>query len=412
MRRTGGVSDADGAVEIAERVLRQNWLEGERDGVPLRLHAAEPRPLPVAVVLGLLLRGDRLAALRPGARAGRAGEPARRPAPGRLHRPHDLLGPAGLADPAALLQRRSRAAPSRPRRSSRRCSPGPGGSRSATRPRSRGSRAQMDWLAANRDLEGDGLLWIVQPDESGLDASPKFDPVWGRRANARIGFPLPGPPQPQARLRRPPDPRARRPGALRGRSSTRSGRSRCRRWGGPRRRRRWSSGSGTSAAALFLDEVQPGGERPRGPHLGGAGAAGPARPARGDRPAPGRGAPARTAASSSPRSRRPRSPPRSRATSRAAAAARSAATGAARPGSTRPGWSGSACGGSATTRRRARAGRRPDRRGRARRPARVLRPARRHRPRRQGLRLVGADRRDGRPRVAASAAQRAICSGR
>lgn len=50
--------------------------------------------------------------------------------------------------------------------------------------------AHLDWLAANRDLEGDGLLWIVQPDESGLDASPKFDPVWGRRANARVLFPL------------------------------------------------------------------------------------------------------------------------------------------------------------------------------------------------------------------------------
>jgi hypothetical protein len=49
---------------------------------------------------------------------------------------------------------------------------------------------QADWLAANRDLDGDGLLWIVQPDESGLDASPKFDPVWGRRADGRIGFPL------------------------------------------------------------------------------------------------------------------------------------------------------------------------------------------------------------------------------
>jgi hypothetical protein len=49
---------------------------------------------------------------------------------------------------------------------------------------------QADWLAANRDLEGDGLLWIVQPDESGLDASPKFDRVWGWRAAARIGFPL------------------------------------------------------------------------------------------------------------------------------------------------------------------------------------------------------------------------------
>lgn len=50
--------------------------------------------------------------------------------------------------------------------------------------------AQVDWLARNRDLEGDGLLWIVQPDESGLDASPKFEEVWGRRANGRIGFPL------------------------------------------------------------------------------------------------------------------------------------------------------------------------------------------------------------------------------
>jgi hypothetical protein len=47
-----------------------------------------------------------------------------------------------------------------------------------------------EWLVANRDLEGDGLLWLVQPDESGLDSSPKFDSVWGRRAHARLGFPL------------------------------------------------------------------------------------------------------------------------------------------------------------------------------------------------------------------------------
>jgi mannosylglycerate hydrolase MGH1-like protein len=47
-----------------------------------------------------------------------------------------------------------------------------------------------EWLSANRDLEGDGLLWLVQPDESGLDSSPKFDPVWGRRAHARLGFPV------------------------------------------------------------------------------------------------------------------------------------------------------------------------------------------------------------------------------
>jgi hypothetical protein len=49
---------------------------------------------------------------------------------------------------------------------------------------------QYDWLAANRDLDGDGLIWIVQPDESGLDASPQFDAIWGRRSHGLPGFPL------------------------------------------------------------------------------------------------------------------------------------------------------------------------------------------------------------------------------
>jgi hypothetical protein len=44
------------------------------------------------------------------------------------------------------------------------------------------------WLEANRDLDGDGLLWIVQPDESGLDDSPQFDAIWGRRAHGTPGF--------------------------------------------------------------------------------------------------------------------------------------------------------------------------------------------------------------------------------
>lgn len=47
-----------------------------------------------------------------------------------------------------------------------------------------------DWIAANRDLEGDGLIWLLQPDESGLDASPQFDSVWGWRAQGLPGFPL------------------------------------------------------------------------------------------------------------------------------------------------------------------------------------------------------------------------------
>jgi hypothetical protein len=36
---------------------------------------------------------------------------------------------------------------------------------------------QLDWFEQHRDLDGDGLIWIVQPDESGLDASPQFDAI-------------------------------------------------------------------------------------------------------------------------------------------------------------------------------------------------------------------------------------------
>src|SRR5437763_12535659 len=46
------------------------------------------------------------------------------------------------------------------------------------------------WLAEHRDLDGDGLIWIIQPDESGLDASPQFDVIWGSRAHGLPGFVL------------------------------------------------------------------------------------------------------------------------------------------------------------------------------------------------------------------------------
>ncbi|MGI8715326.1 MAG: MGH1-like glycoside hydrolase domain-containing protein [Solirubrobacteraceae bacterium] len=47
-----------------------------------------------------------------------------------------------------------------------------------------------DWLSEHRDLDGDGLLWIVQPDESGMDASTQFDAIWGHRAHGLAGFVL------------------------------------------------------------------------------------------------------------------------------------------------------------------------------------------------------------------------------
>jgi hypothetical protein len=48
--------------------------------------------------------------------------------------------------------------------------------------------AHLDWLEHERDVDGDGLLTIVLPDESGLDDSPKYDPVYGRHAHYRPGY--------------------------------------------------------------------------------------------------------------------------------------------------------------------------------------------------------------------------------
>jgi hypothetical protein len=40
-------------------------------------------------------------------------------------------------------------------------------------------RLHYDWLQAERDLDGDGLLTTIYPDESGLDDAPKYDGVFG-----------------------------------------------------------------------------------------------------------------------------------------------------------------------------------------------------------------------------------------
>jgi glycogen debranching enzyme len=39
-------------------------------------------------------------------------------------------------------------------------------------------RAHYDWLDRERDPDGDGLITIIHPDESGLDDSPKYDGVF------------------------------------------------------------------------------------------------------------------------------------------------------------------------------------------------------------------------------------------
>jgi hypothetical protein len=47
---------------------------------------------------------------------------------------------------------------------------------------------QHEWLQEHRTLDDDGLLWIVAPDESGLDASNQFDAIWGHRAHGLPGY--------------------------------------------------------------------------------------------------------------------------------------------------------------------------------------------------------------------------------
>jgi hypothetical protein len=177
------------AVGLAERTLRRSWVEGEREGIPFAYTRPSPSRYPwqwywdscfAAVVWRRFdpARARReleslLAAQRPD---GFIGHTIFWERPVTLERLlfYNVASRTSLQTETIqppLLAWAWRIAVGDPREEPR-------------------IGAQAEWLLAQRDLEGDGLLWIVQPDESGLDASPKFEPVWGWRAHARPGFPL------------------------------------------------------------------------------------------------------------------------------------------------------------------------------------------------------------------------------
>jgi hypothetical protein len=179
---------SEGVSRLAERVLRANWAEGERERVAYRYTRPSPKRYPwqwywdscfAAIVWRRFDAARARAELESLLRAGRAdgfiGHTVfwdRRVSLLRrgFYNVHGRGSPMTGTIQPPLLAWAWRIAVGDP----------------AAEPR---IVAHHEWLSNNRDLGGDGLLWIVQPDESGLDSSPKFDPVWGQRAHARIGFP-------------------------------------------------------------------------------------------------------------------------------------------------------------------------------------------------------------------------------
>lgn len=177
------------ALKIAERVLRRNWRAGERDGVRYAYTQPSPHRYPWQWYWDSCFAAIVWRRFEPArARAELDSLLAAQGADGFIghtvfwHRPVSLarLPFYNVASRRALTTRTIqppllawawRIAVGDP----------------AAEPR---LHVHAEWLSGNRDLDGDGLLWIVQPDESGLDASPKFDPVWGWRANGNLGFPL------------------------------------------------------------------------------------------------------------------------------------------------------------------------------------------------------------------------------
>ena len=197
-------SGTDAVRAQCEAVLRQNWREGVRatDGTPFAYTCPSPGHYPWQWYWDSCFTAIAWRHFDPARSAPRARVAARRPARGRLHRAHDLL------EHAAAGRRRFTYNVTSPNAamtaSIQPPAAGLGVADRRRRPRPSPAIARhYDWLAANRDLDGDGLIWIVQPDESGLDASPQFDadlapvaPTAARascllvRRNRRLGYDL------------------------------------------------------------------------------------------------------------------------------------------------------------------------------------------------------------------------------
>ena len=174
---------------------------------------------PAPVELGLGVHRDRLRAPRPGARRARARVALPRPvaqrpaAAHRLHRGRALLpGPRVLAD-RALARRAARAADVGHRPAADPRDRRLGGLPPRARPRARGGAfarellpklaAWHEYLYRERVRDGDGLVEVWHPWETGMDNSPLWDDA-ARTDRARAGRRARVPPRRRASRRRVP----------------------------------------------------------------------------------------------------------------------------------------------------------------------------------------------------------------
>ena len=180
----------------AERVLRANWREGtSRDGRPYAYTCPDARKYPHAWLWDSLMHARAWAAIDPA----RALEELRTLA--RAQEPDGHIGHTvfwarpvqAMRAPIYNLQRL--------RDMSTRTIQPPflglvwsevadavGDERVAAEGRSVVGR-HHHWLRRERAAP-DGLLDVIQPDETGLDASPVFERALGMRAHGRLGWPL------------------------------------------------------------------------------------------------------------------------------------------------------------------------------------------------------------------------------
>ena len=285
----------------------------------VRLHVPGAA-LPPPVAVGLVLPRDRLArASTPSARARSCARCCAPGAPTGFVPAHGVLGwPRGLAARAVLRDRHACAARPRPRRSGRRCSPSPGSSSPtatpSSSPRASGRCARTSTgSTTSATSTATACSRSSYPDESGLDDSPKYDPVFGWMAHHRPGLLPARAPLPAAALRRAADRRALRR-ARRGRAGQRRlravaarlradvGRRVVRRARRAHRGARCSSAAWTRDAACSSTSPAADEEPVRGGDLERAGPARAADAARGRAPPPRRGAPARRRGASPRRS--------------------------------------------------------------------------------------------------------------